>query len=314
MSEKLKGVMGGLRQIATSMEMDALVHRLNRNTGVPSADQMRARGVSDEEYARLKRGEEQHPLIAYHGTPNSFDEFARGDIGFHVGTAEQAYGRIKGIAEGARIMPLRVNVRSPLTVKNDVGSWNRPPSVAEELLMTPQLRRSLSRNDMEYLERVYNERASDPFDLVSQHPNIYLDPQMQKMRDILREYGYDSIRYPNLVENLYRARPGDSPRLENVYKRLDEKADAAESDAGRERITDRQIALNRLAAKGAGRNDNYSWILLDPEQLRLQSAEFKNPKSRNLLAGTAAGAVGIASADAEEKARGGILRKVSKHV
>lgn len=319
--KKLWKIAGALNRIAygtqikNDREMDALVRRLNRNTGVPSADQMRARGVSDEEYARLKRGEEQYPLIAYHATPHSFDEFNRGDIGFHVGTAEQANGRIRdafGPDAEARILPLRVDVRFPLTVRRDVGSWDRPDSVAEELLMTPQLRRALSLDDMEYLERVFNGSARSISDELNTRSS-YHDNQMRNMRDMLRNYGYDSIRYPNNVENLSRYRSGDSPRLQNIHKRFSEKIDSAESDAERMRLLNRQHDVMNRFSEGVGKNDNYSWIVLDPQQLRLQNAAFEDPTSRNLLAGTAATAVGLASAVAEEKAKGGILRKVSKH-
>jgi hypothetical protein len=105
----------------------------------------------------------------------------------------------------------------------------------------------------------------------------YNTPEQKKLRSILQRSGYDSILYPNAVENLYRTKPGVSPRLDNLMTNIQmRRADAAQSpDYNRQDRLDRKLEqAENLYSAGIGKNDNRSWIVLDPRDIRHQSALF----------------------------------------
>lgn len=58
------------------------------------------------------------PRIVYHGTDANFRVFRKGDIGYHVGTKEQAENR-----NSKRIMELYAKIEKPLNVVSDIGDW-----------------------------------------------------------------------------------------------------------------------------------------------------------------------------------------------
>jgi hypothetical protein len=63
------------------------------------------------------------PLVVYHGTDQSFDTFGRTeDIGYHFGAESAAKARVGGLPN-ARIMPVYLNIRNPLRVK-DHTDWD----------------------------------------------------------------------------------------------------------------------------------------------------------------------------------------------
>jgi hypothetical protein len=81
-----------------------------------------------DEASRMSRAGEHWPGEAYHSTRADFPAFDRGDVGFHVGTDEQAWQRMvqtrrENGMEGEAILPLRVRASNGLTTP-DAGEWN----------------------------------------------------------------------------------------------------------------------------------------------------------------------------------------------
>lgn len=119
---------------------------------------------------------EGKPLVVYHGTNASFDNFAKEkrELGFHFGVREeQARDRI-GEGGFSRIIRATLDIRNPLDIGSDLGHWT----------------------DMEML-REY---------LGPDNYEIFTDAEMDEMetaddvRRALQEKGYDGIKYINAFE------------------------------------------------------------------------------------------------------------------
>jgi hypothetical protein len=259
-----------------------LIRKWNKAADVPNSYQRRPH-ISDEEFERMQRGEVLYPLVAYHGTPHKFDEFARGDVGFHMGTKEQALKRLKDLGYGSGstieplVMPLRVNVRSPLRVDRDPGDWRTKDAIAT-VAYSPDLKINSSKIEYE----LDNLLRNSPFGGLT-----YNSPEQRKLRSILQRSGYDSILYPNAVENRYGRHAGESPRFDNLMSDIQRRrANAAQSpDYKRQDLLDKKLErAEDLYRAGIGKNDNRSWIVFDPRDIRHQNAQFSidDMKSANI--------------------------------
>lgn len=125
------------------------------------------------------------PKIVYHGTTAEFNTFERGDIGFHVGTLEQAENRIDGSKDG-RIMELYADIKNPLYAAFDFGDWHGK-NTAGMLIETEQFEDFDNRESIENrLQEISNMSDSSEAD--------------NALRSFLKELGYDGIVYENGFE------------------------------------------------------------------------------------------------------------------
>lgn len=181
---------------------------------------------------------EFNPETYYHGTRSDIDAFDSNlvDLGVHVGTKSQANERIQdlvkrddpvysspfdsfkniesqkpnstfrtgqGPMEGAQILPLKVRASNPLRMR-DVGEWDRSEVVMhylEKMLadkdVDPRLKEAFEDFDFEGLDDV-REQFWDTYEWKASVENReFLD----EIRDRIKDAGYDSIVYRNMVES-----------------------------------------------------------------------------------------------------------------
>lgn len=160
--------------------------------------------------ARLKRAVEQgFTNEMYHGTNANFSEFdpMKVDFGIHVTpstvTANSAIGTTatKGaggrFAPGANIMPLRVKMEKTLDLP-DMNLWGSPhhwetrmidPQNVNQVGRSNFINPNLGTNDPELAQKLY--------DLARQHETGTFEADA---RELIRNAGYDSIKYPNTIE------------------------------------------------------------------------------------------------------------------
>lgn len=152
--------------------------------------------------------ESGNPLDLYHATANDYDihnirmypERAGKDIGFHVGTLDQAETRAsllpfthpKGTV---RIHKIYLNVKNPLVIERDLGRFNGT-LISEYLIES---------GDSTLIE-MGNKITAKSNDMIF-HPYKYPGTDMEYMQefgrivpDVMEEYGYDGIKYLNEVE------------------------------------------------------------------------------------------------------------------
>ena len=125
------------------------------------------------------------PMVVYHGTDAYFTEFKIGDLGYHVGTYEQAEARIKGMENG-HILSLYVSIKNPLYAAFDFGDWHGN-YVASMLIETEQFEdhpgRKTIEKRLEKIAAMENEKEAD-----------------NALRNYLKSLGYDGIAYENRFE------------------------------------------------------------------------------------------------------------------
>lgn len=125
------------------------------------------------------------PLALYHYTSGmDFTEISVSkDVGFHSGTIAQAIGRSRG--NNGRIFRNYYNIKSPLNIRADIGSW-KPCVLVLRLVSEGYITESESA-EIEAL--MIGDRVQD-----------YNSPSAVRLREILKSHGYDGIAYPNGVE------------------------------------------------------------------------------------------------------------------
>ena len=125
------------------------------------------------------------PKVVYHGTNAVFSEFAKGDIGYHVGSREQAEDRVKDEAS-SHVLSLYAVIRNPLYAAFDFGDWHGN-YVASMLIETEQFEEHPARKSIE-------KRLSKIAEM----------GDVKESDDALRNYleglGYDGIIYENQFE------------------------------------------------------------------------------------------------------------------
>lgn len=125
------------------------------------------------------------PMVMYHGTTANFTTFAKGDVGYHVGTESQAQNRVKG-EDNAKIMPLYVSIQNPLTVDMDYGDWHGK-NVAGMLVETEVFDGDPNQEEIEARLHEIAEMDDSP-------------ETDNELRQYLRSLGYDGIKYRNEFE------------------------------------------------------------------------------------------------------------------
>ena len=123
------------------------------------------------------------PLVVFHGTLKSFNNFSVGDVGFHFGTLNQAESRVRTLTqglpdEGKNIMPVYLAIKNPLRTP-DAGQWNDSNCVACML------------GDM---------MVDDDAFAAAYERALNNSPPGQDFKGILEAMGYDGIVYANVGE------------------------------------------------------------------------------------------------------------------
>ncbi len=160
-----------------------------------------------DEASRMQRAREGWPIEGYHSTRSDFSEFKKGDLGYHIGTSEQANQRLRQTemergTDGAQVIPTMYRMDNPLRTR-DAGEWN----------------------DARRAGKIVNSAGVDVQDIVDEATDIALNnyeandywklsPDNEEMlREITRDVeaaGFDGIRYANEVENAYGNLAGKS--------------------------------------------------------------------------------------------------------
>lgn len=262
-----------------------------------------------DEASRMARAHEMFPIEGYHGTRADIDGFENGDIGFHFGTTEQANERLKQTrriqgAEGENIMPVRLNIRNPLSMP-DVGQWNDPRTVA----------RALSDKGFNTDEIIdYAEEIAPQFEDVDEWiASTEAADLLYDLKNIVTDAGYDGIKYRNEAEALGLMTRESEAAKRALYREINSIKDqfpgkppppsfddlAVDPGAVEKwmalpesplpawattRVSELQDQISNLE-----RHDEHSWIAFDPEQVRSRFAKFDPAKrdSGDLLAGLA---------------------------
>lgn len=157
--------------------------------------------------------EDNSPKVLFHGTSKEFESFRLSDIGSHFGTEDQANSRIarrvfndneakadpdnvlgldfgKGrnsFTEGGRIIPVYLSIKNPVRIR-DINSFDDPIFVGEELVRKGII------TEQERLEAQRNPIITGG--IVSEQANL------RKLRNLLKEKGYDGIVYLNRHEGV----------------------------------------------------------------------------------------------------------------
>lgn len=267
---------------------------------------------------------------AYHGTPATTitgkTQF-RGDVGVHVGTQEQANQRLlakaadnfdDGFGPNANIHPLKVRLGNQLEM-DDIGAWSSPMHLREELEFLPEFNQNPRiMKEFDSIMTEYNKA------FMSEGPKPYRDINkraMSRFNKVLRDEGYDSIKYLNEHENMYGRMTAPRDEFKDVIARREKLIlDTWEqnalprppalggkqlTDEGRRKIDFLKKQRNAVLKKAQG--DPYSHIMLNPQDIRSRFARF-NPeraKSKNPMAGLAVlGATGMTAKQMRENNNG----------
>lgn len=277
----------------------------------------------------------------FHGTSEQFDEFDPdlSDIGVHVGSAEQATYRLRDLSDrfnsgarftgnyetGANIMPLKARINNPL-VMEDVGDWKDATQVLAGLRHNKAFAKDASK-----IEDMYQE-SSEIAEQYQYGDELWRDsPEnrefLDEIRDMIKQKGYDSVKYLNQVENQYGSEgaytavadalirnkqqehsaielmvrdrmpslpdPSDPQMKEKMRRFLDAKMEDYASPDELEKMKQLRDEIAEIRNSPLSRNDPHSYIILDPKDLRSVNAAFDPAKkdSSNLMAGM--GAAGV---------------------
>ena len=140
------------------------------------------------------------PLVVYHGTNAEFDTFMAqpgSDAGFHFGSIDAAQERISKKPGDSTMMPVFLNMRSPLSM-TDPGRWDNHFDLRRPLLdagIPPAQVKALF-DEMNALENDLIDRISDDeavLEAIQQETG-------RALAEVLRQSGYDGIAYTNQHE------------------------------------------------------------------------------------------------------------------
>lgn len=249
--------------------------------------------------------EQGNPLVVYHGTKTSFEEFGKTkiidgvrrrlptDLGYHVGTQGQANqvavtdfdidsGPTKGPQEfTAQVMPLYASIKNPLRLTDKHGYWD-----VQQVLVDinageyPELNTKKIRDTFDSFETATVKRD---YDL-----NDYLE--LEGFKKALNELGYDGIVYLNRYENIRKKKTNEllTPKEINSNRNFLMKA-SDEQLLRRFNSEDSYIALEPTQLKSATGNmgtfdpDNPSVLKEEVDPLPLVDAVDVNSEEHALI-------------------------------
>ena len=124
-------------------------------------------------------------MVLYHGTTADFNEFKRGDVGFHFGTMGAARGRV-GYGKNVTLKEVYLNITNPIVFDDDLGSWDADYRLTRELydrgILTQAEAETVLLTDSKQYRRT-TEAAN------------------KKLAEVLLAKGYDGIEYTNTHES-----------------------------------------------------------------------------------------------------------------
>jgi len=314
--------------------------------------------------------EQGYTIPQFHGTyASDFTEVDPGmvDLGLHSGSFEQAVQRLRnttdplggksygdfGYREGANVMPLVIKAENPLEMR-DVGDWMNSVQVLEGMVGNPKLA-----NRRDELESLYEEATElqsqfEGGDFLEESFRFSQDNRelLDYLKDMLREEGYDSIRYKNEVENAYGSQSALRPTAEQERRELSEQIRRLENtamerapqppdpddplaaekmreflDAARSpssymtedelaRIESLKDRYREIGADPDNYNDPTSYISLEEENVRSVNAAFDPDQRRNpnILAGLGATGVGAGLLFAPQESEASVLGEIGKRL
>jgi len=162
--------------------------------------------------SRAARADQMFPDEAFHSTRADFPAFEIGDVGYHVGTDEQAGQRLIGTrrefgSDGENILPVRIAPGRSLLSK-DAGEWN-DARFAGQTLQDAGL--DVADITDEALDIAGSFEDNDFWKQSYENTGL-----LGEMRDRAEAQGYGSIKYANEVENEY----GDMAGLTRQGKQM----------------------------------------------------------------------------------------------
>jgi len=276
-----------------------------------------------DEASRIARAEEQgFTQQFFHGTRGDFLEFNTSDLGVHVGTQEQANIRLANTRsthgmEGENVIPTWVRMENPLELP-DVGSWNDPVVVIDGILnirgnfkrypVSSQTKAWINKHDEALLEII--SAAEDMRDMYEDHDAWRESDDakglLDEIRDLIKEDGYDSVKYRNEAENKYGDRGGLTVKGQREFERLNEEYHELrrKKSTRKEQIKYKQTGKNLIPPLSVEETKRftsipeekeklleeetyspYSYIILDTKNIRSPHAQFDPTKieSSNIL-------------------------------
>lgn len=183
----------GKRTISTRYNYKRLTESILRGWEGKLADtDANGRQLSQDIKDRFKntvfKNENGELLSIYHWTPNSFDVFAYGDIGFHFGTYNAALDRRKGKPESQIgldiVKEVYLNITNPIFLE-DLSEWD-----AVEISYQLWEKDLISLNEKNRLQHTKGANYGR-----------YEDEASIAIRKVLERLGYDGIIYQNTVED-----------------------------------------------------------------------------------------------------------------
>ena len=210
------------------------------------------------------------------------------------------------VASGANVMPVRANLGKSLEM-NDVGMWSDSEKVISELEDMPEFR---GKFDNAWEELGVKDSYGDSQDWINSTENREM---LDEINAEIRRQGYDSIRYANQVENKYGNLAGTRPEVATRKKILSDELkaiDLSRRPATREAPTIEDVKINPNAVEEwikesnvkasyspqqeqrmiqinqelksldeLNKDDIYSYIILEPKNIRSTNAEFDPTKA-----------------------------------
>jgi hypothetical protein len=246
--------------------------------------------------------------------------------------------------EGANVIPLKARLGESLEM-DDVGDFNSSIQVIENLLQNKQFARQ---SDQDLLNEMLQD-AKTSLSQYGDFDAFYSSPEnkglLEEINKEIRDKGYDSIKYLNEVENSYGNSAGlneagmqrkqkirdainkldkqirsrmpqvpepDNPNYKELIQKYKEAKPSAYTTAEEAQIRDDLIAESMSIDENPVYQESpYSYIALQPENVKSRFAQFKDPNNPNLLA--SAGALGLMSLFAPEEAEAGISKIKAFH-
>ena len=282
----------------------------------------------------------------FHSTNQNFDEVdtSKVDIGFHVGTKEQANNRSKTLQksklglpfesdatfenkgiplhrEGSNIMPLKLRTSGEVLELPDIGNWDNSTFVARALAENKggNVPEQLQDRAFAISELIEDFMETDEaFELAMDSNKWTASPQnrglLDELNTLIRDEGFSTIKYSNQYENTFLSKAAPRQEIVNRIDSLSEEL-ATVSDPVKRADIETRINTARQEAMDSQVNDAFSYIVLDPSDVRSTSAAFKDGESKNILAGATSiglGTVFTAAALAPQDAEAGVVTKAAR--
>lgn len=239
-------------------------------------------------------------------------------------------GRYSGAyRQGANILPLRVQASNPLKM-SDVGDWKDSYQVLVGLRGNKAFAREASR-----IEDMLQE-ANEIAEQYANGDELWRDSMenralLDEIRSMIQGKGYDSVKYLNQVENTYGSEgaltqaadaiirdrlsahdyleaqirkrmpippdPSDPDYRQKIDNYLNARLENYASPDELQTMANLRNEISSIRNSPSSKNDPYSYIVLDPANIRSVNAAFDPSKrnSANLMAGVGGAAVGLSA-------------------